>query len=96
MRSTRYQHVTTAWECDRCCEVHDTEDEALDCCPARATAGYQCVACGEWSTNVDDLAHCCEAGDADAEAAGDVEMTAGAWAARVQALEAAGQQRLLP
>lgn len=94
MSATRYQHVTTAWECDSCSEVHDTEDEALDCCPARATAVYQCVACGERSTAIDDLAHCCEAAETDAPS--DVAMTADAWAAQMQAVEAAGQLRLLP
>lgn len=96
MSEIRYQHVTTAWECNHCSEVHDTEDEALECCPARPTAGYQCVACGEWSTEMDDLAHCCEAADAEADAPTDVAMTPEAWAARMQALETAGQGRLLP
>lgn len=51
--------ISAAWQCDSCCEVHDFEDEAQDCCAPRVIEGYKCGACGEFFRLKENAAACC-------------------------------------
>lgn len=73
-----------AWQCDRCGDVHDDEDDARACCAPDVIAGYTCPLCATFHTGDAAALECC-GWDPDKP----IPPTA-------LELEAAGQLRLIP
>lgn len=61
MTSKNYFEEITIYECPNCLNIHETNDEALDCCrKVYARNGYRCSRC---KTPFDDKSfaiNCCE------------------------------------
>ena len=47
------------WECGRCGDVHDSEDEAIECCQPSISETWECGVCGECHDDREDALHCC-------------------------------------
>lgn len=47
------------WECGRCGEVHEDEDEAVDCCRPTVNEVWECAVCGECHDDRDEALKCC-------------------------------------
>ena len=73
----------TKWECGECATLHDTEDDAIDCCPPTAYEVLICPQCETRHIYVQDAEQCCPEPPAE-----EPPVTAAD-------LEAAGQGRLL-
>ena len=73
------------WRCDECDEVHDCEDDAVECCRPRVVQGYGCPTCGGFYLSTD------EAFDCHLEANQDPDAPT---RTNPYELEAAGQERL--
>ena len=75
--------ATKKYECGRCAELHDWEDDALECCQPEPKEVYICDECEEAHESVREAEHCCaETDDSYLHMATQRE------------LEKAGQQRL--
>lgn len=71
------------WECCRCGEVHDYDDDARECCPTRIREVFECPACSHVHHDEDSALECCpEEAEAESAPVSTVE------------LEAQGQMRL--
>lgn len=73
------------WRCDECGEIHDTEDDAHECCSPEVTEGYLCPVCRTFHLEEDGALECCGY-DPD----GPLPPPS------AEELEAAGQMRLFP
>lgn len=56
------------WECGRCAEVHDFEDEAIECCAPSVSEVWECSDCGECFDDEEDALQCCISAEDAAEA----------------------------
>jgi len=52
--------IETKWQCGECHELHDTEDDAEDCCRPNITQVYLCPKCGDACQYKDEAIECCE------------------------------------
>ena len=73
------------WKCDHCDELHDYEEDAVDCCAPTISERWVCPECGDDYRTEAEAIECCEHDDD----APPPPPTA-------EELEAAGQMRLLP
>jgi hypothetical protein len=73
-----------AWQCDRCGDVHDNEDDARECCAPEIIEGYLCPLCRDFHECEEAAFDCC---------GWDPDMPIPPTAIE---LEAAGQMRLIP
>ena len=51
------------WQCQICKELHQTEEDAMDCCEEnkqKEVDGFKCPECGEIYEEEDDAEECCE------------------------------------
>jgi hypothetical protein len=71
------------WECGRCGDVHDWEDDAQECCQPEVKEVYLCAECEEVHKTELEADNCCLPEDDDS-----LPM------ASPKELEVAGQQRL--
>ena len=53
--------IVPKWECGECHEIHDFEDEAIDCCRPDVFEVYCCPICNEAHEDEEDALHCCNA-----------------------------------
>jgi hypothetical protein len=74
------------WECDRCGDVYDDEDDAGDCCPRDIEMVYICSVCGVESNFYRQAINRCDCEPPDPDAPPPPPSAA--------ELEAAGQTRL--
>lgn len=74
---------TNLYRCGKCGDLHDWEDEAIECCAPEAilVPSWKCAECGDVSADEDTARYCCL----------DEETVLPATPAQ---LEAAGQERL--
>lgn len=71
------------YRCGECDEIHDDEEDALDCCRPKVVQVYVCPSCGLDHDIEGDAIECCEtSADDEAHRVNPID------------LEAAGQQRL--
>lgn len=47
------------YECGRCGETHDTEEDAVDCCAPSVSHVWECGECGETFDDEDEADECC-------------------------------------
>ena len=52
--------VKLKYRCINCGDLHDTEMEAIRCCPNTAELVYVCPECGEWWNTEDQAKNCCD------------------------------------
>lgn len=52
------------WECGRCGELHDDEDEAGKCCQPVVNMKWECSECGKVYDDEGDAKGCCANSDA--------------------------------
>lgn len=71
------------WECGRCYEVHDWEDDAQECCQPEVKEVWLCEECEEVHASARDADKCCSQ-----DAEDHLSM------ASPRELEESGQQRL--
>jgi len=45
--------------CDRCEQLHDNKDRALECCPPEISTGWTCANCDEFHHDLEDAEKCC-------------------------------------
>jgi hypothetical protein len=94
--------VTEAWRCNECYEVHESEDDAYDCCPRKVADGWKCTKCGDFHHEKLSAEECCEdeficpACETSFETLEQAEACCGKTVplCTPQELEKAGQQRL--
>ncbi len=75
-------NVTTKYLCDGCCELHEREWEAEDCCRPEVFERFVCGDCGDTFSDIEEAQECCFDEDAP------LPMPT------PQELEAMGQERL--
>ena len=78
--------LKSKWKCCECGELHEHEDDALDCCPPEVREVYVCPICTKDHNQQIMAFDCCDFDP-------DVDVLPPPSAAE---LEAAGQMRLLP
>ena len=74
------------YQCSRCDHLHDDEWDAEECCKPEVRGVWICEHCDVPYDTADAAELCCS----------DEPETPQAYRARIQQLEAAGQQRLVP
>ena len=74
----------TMYQCGECGDVHDFEDEAIECCQPRVTEVYVCSTCDEVHLDKEDAEQCCPQEESDEQMS----------RPKPKDLEAAGQIRL--
>lgn len=74
--------VTVKWVCNKCNAVHDTQDDARECCAPKVCKVYVCPGCHMLHDSPDDALSCC--GDALPSLP------------TADELEASGQMRIVP
>lgn len=52
--------IQTKWECQNCYDLHDSEDEAIECCPPEVQEVFICPKCGETNRTEDEAIECCK------------------------------------
>lgn len=58
------KEVKLMYECCSCGELHDHEDEALDCCAPEISERWICPECGKAHDTESAAENCCPGGDA--------------------------------
>jgi hypothetical protein len=77
--------IKSRWRCHECGELHDYEEDALECCPTQISEVYVCPGCNDQHSLECETLECC---GYDPEAPPLPPTT--------DELEALGQMRLLP
>lgn len=77
------EKIISQWSCDNCGELHDEEDDALECCPPAITKVFFCPVCDESHLSEQQARECCP-----------VDPEAPPPLPSARELEAAGQMRL--
>ena len=52
--------IETKWQCGRCNELHDDEDEAIECCRPSIHEVFICPACKDSHSSMEEAISCCD------------------------------------
>lgn len=52
--------IAKKWRCNSCYDLHDSEDEAIECCQPSVSEVFCCPTCGEGHGDESDAIDCCE------------------------------------
>jgi len=83
--------VAAKYRCNGCDDIHDYENDALECCAPGAIEIFLCPVCGQMHEEVIAAMNCC-----DCEPAGEAEVELDFQLVPKAVLEQAGQVRLFP